>query len=271
MSQTFEEIRTEQEQAQAEYPELNDLNSPSSVSVWTLIKNQFALLTLTMQKGFDAFRAEIDQKIISQQIGTLPWYVDMIKYFQYGDPIFVEDNNVKYGVEDEEKKIIAQASATEVVVGGRAELLIKAVKADGSGFLIPLDANEKDSLEEYISKIKFAGVKTSLISAAADTIRLNMTVELNLLMVNADGSKPGEPSVFPIKDAIESYFRQLPFDGTLYWNKLIDHLQLMPEVKDAVISESWYKSGSTYVSFTRLYDSYSGHLLLDEISVITYV
>ncbi len=271
MAQSFEEIIEDMNQAQAEYPELNDLSSPSSVSVWGHIKKMFALLSLTLQKGFDSFRAEIDAKIISQQIGTLPWYVDTVKKFQYGDQLNVEDNNVGYGVLDPEKQIIAQASATEVTTGGYTELLIKAVKSSEAGDLEPLSINEKDALEEYISKIKFAGVKTSLVSAVADVIRLEMTVELNLLMVNSDGSKIGEATSFPVQEAIEEYFKKLPFDGVLYWTKLIDHLQLMPEVKDAVITASWSVLGVTAIPFSRLYRSYSGHLILDENSTINYV
>ena len=271
MAQSFEEILTEINQAQAEQPELNTLNSTSAVSMWNLIKNMFALLTLNLQKSYDKFRGEIDSLIVSQQIGTLPWYVDMLKDFQYGDTITVEDNNVKYANVDLTKKIIAQASASEVLVSNKSELLLKAVKADTNGILGPLDANELDSLYEYINKIKFAGVTTNLISESADVIKLNMTVELNLLMVNADGSAIGNLTSFPVKEAIENYFRNLPFDGTLYWNKLIDHLQAMPEVKDAIISQSWSYSNAVYTPFTRLYNSYSGHLILDANSVITYV
>lgn len=271
MAQSFEEILTDINQAQADQPELNSLTSTSSVGVWNLLKNMFALLSLNLQLAFDKFRGEIDTLIISQQIGTLPWYVAKLKEFQYGDTINVEDNNVMYAVLDESKKIIAQASASEVLVSGKSELVLKAVKADTNGNLEPLDVNQEDALYDYIGKIKFAGVTTNLISAAADVIKLNMTVELNLLMVNSDGSQIGNLTAFPIKNAIENYFRNLPFDGTLYWNKLIDHLQAMPEVKDAIISQSWSYNGSTYTPFTRLYNSYSGHLILDSNSVISYV
>lgn len=271
MAQSYEEILTEINQAQANFPELNELNSSSSVSFWSLIKKMFAMLTLTLQKSFDLHRTEIDKLIVSQQIGTLPWYVSMLRRFQYGDTIFVEDNNVKYAVEDEAKKIIAQASAVEVNVGGKAELILKAVKANANGNLEPLNFNESDALEEYISKIKFAGVTHSLISAAADVIRLNMTVELNLLMVNSDGTAIGNTNEKPVETAIKNYFKNLPFDGTLYWNRLIDVLQEMPEVKDAVISQSWSFNNNIYTPFTRLYNSYSGHLVLDETSIITYV
>jgi hypothetical protein len=269
MAQSFEQIVTEINQAQANEPALNELNSTSSVSVFNLLKNMFALLTLTLQKSFDLFRVEIDSLIISQQIGTLPWYVDKLRDFQYGDTIFVEDNNVKYANENLPARIIAQASATEVLVNGKSELLLKAVKSDGNGGLVPLGINEKDSLLEYIGKI--AGVTANLISAVADVIRLNMTVELNLLMVNSNGSAIGDPLKFPVKAAIENYFRGLPFDGILYWNKLIDELQAMPEVKDAIIIDSASRLNTIYTPFTRLYKSYSGHLVLDATSVISYV
>ena len=105
MAKSFEEIMTEMNNAQAEYAELNEMDSPSAVSIWYLIKNMFAMLYLTLQKNFDSFRDEIDNRIISQQIGTLPWYVDMLKKFQYTDDIYVADNNVGYAVDDDTKKI----------------------------------------------------------------------------------------------------------------------------------------------------------------------
>lgn len=271
MAQTFEEILTEINQAQADQAGLNELNSQSSTSVWTLIKNMFAFLSLTLQLGFDKFREEIDGLIVAQQIGTLPWYVDMMKKFQYGDDLSVEDNNVTYAVENSQLKIVSQASAQEVLVDNKSELLLKAVKTGNTGLLEPLNIDELESLREYVSKIKFAGVTVNLISEPADVIKLEMTVELNLLTINSDGSKIGDAASFPVKEAIEDYFKNLPFDGTLYWNKLIDVLQEMPEVKDAIISGSWSFSNDIYTSFTRLYNSYSGHLILDENSTITYV
>lgn len=272
MAQTFDEILTDINSAQAEFPELNDFNSPSATSIWGLFKKLFALLTMNLQLAFDTYKAEINALIISQQIGTLPWYVAQIKAFQLGDTLLIDDNRIGYAVEDETKQIIAQASASETVESGRARLLFKAVKADETGNLEALSVNELDALSEYVRKIKFAGVLVDVISMPADVVRLNLLVERNKLMLNADGSSITDVNVFPVVDTIKDYLKKLPFDGTLYWNQLIDVLQAMPEVKDAVISQSWYKNSSNnFIAFTRLYNSYSGHLLLDQNSVITYV
>lgn len=272
MARTFQEILTAVNEEQANYPELNELDSPSEVSFWRLLKNMFANLQLVLENGFDKYRSEIDALIIAQQIGTLPWYVDQVKKFQFGETLQVVDNKIGYANIVEEALIIAQAAVSEVVESGRAKLVIKAVKSNDSGVREPLSIDQYDALEEYISKVKFAGVTVDLRSVAADNIRLNMTIEINRLMLADDGSSLTDPDIFPVEDAIKNYFASLPFDGRLYWTKLIDHLQAMPEVLDAVVTASWYDAGSSsFVSFTRFYDSYSGHLLLHNTSVITYV
>lgn len=272
MARTFEEIVTEINTEQAQYPELNVLDSPSADSFWKLLKNMFAFLVRTYELGLDKFRAEIDIAISSQQIGTLEWYVNRVKEFQYGDLLQVSDNKIFYAIPDATKQIIKQASATETLGGNsRAKIVIKAVKSGSGNTLVPLTIDEHDALKEYIKKIKFAGVTIETVTLAADTIKLKIEVQINRLMLNPDGSRIGSPTEFPVKTAIVQYLRELPFDGTFYWTQLTDRLQLLDEIKDVVIQQSWYWNETAFVEFGRLYAPASGHLILDENSIINYV
>ncbi len=272
MARTFEEIVTEINTEQAQYPELNDLNSNSADSFWKLIKNMFAFLVRTYELGLDKFKAETDYAIQSQQIGTLQWYVNRVKEFQYGDLLHVESNKVFYANFDATKRLIKQASATETLGGNsRAKIVIKAVKSGPVNTLVPLSIDEHDALKEYIKKIKFAGVTIETVTLGADTIRLKIEIQINRLMLNPDGSRIGSPTDFPVKNAIVQYLRELPFDGTFYWTQLTDRLQLLDEIKDTVVQQSWYLNGGSFTEFGRLYAPASGHLILDQNSIINYV
>lgn len=272
MARTFEEILTEINTEQAQYPELNALNSTSADSFFGLIKKMLAFLIRTYELGLDKFKLEINTAIESQQIGTLEWYVDKVKSFQYGDLLQVAENKIFYAEIDTNKQIVKQASATETLGGNnRAKIIIKAVKEGENSALVPLTVDEHDALKEYIKKVKFAGVTIETVTLPADTIKLRVEVQINRLMLNPDGSRIGTPTEFPVRNAIVQYLRELPFDGTFYWTQLTDRLQVLPEVKDIVIQQSWYWNGSAFVEFSRLYAPASGHLVLDNTSVITYV
>ncbi len=270
MARSFEEILNEINQEQAKYAELNALNSPSADSFFGLIKKMIAFLVRTWELGFDKFRAEIDTSIANQQIGTLQWYVNRVKEFQYGDLLQISDNKIFYAVPDVNKQIVKQASASEVMDGNKAKIIIKAVKNE-SGALQPLSIDENDALKEYLKKIKFAGVLVETVTLPANILKLKLEVQINRLMLNPNGSRIGNDTVFPVKNAIVEYLKQLPFDGIFYWTLLVDKLQAMPEVKDVVIQQSWYWNGSAFVEFSRLYAPPSGHLILDNTSIFTYV
>lgn len=277
MAQTLEEIREDIEAAQAEFPELAELNSPSATSFWRLLKNMFALLTLNLQQAMDNYRAEVDAIVDAptRRIGTLAWYADQLKKFQFGDDLSVSEKGIFYAVDKPDAKIIAQAAVEEEegeFIGERSKLILKVAKRNANNMLVKLNSEEMLALGEYVDNIKIAGTFTVLRSEDADIIRLNVLIEPNPLMIDRyRGNRLTDENSFPIREAIEKFLQELPFNGRLYLSALSAHLLEMEEVNDVRLG--FYVPTNTSLEWTKdhFYDSYSGHIAFTNQIVIHYI
>lgn len=268
MARSFDEILTDINTEQANYSGLSSLNNNTTqVSIWGQIKQMFAALTRILEVNYDAYTASISTLLDTKRVGSLEWYVEQVKKFQFGDDIQVVDNVISYPTIDATKQIIAQATAVEQPLNsGAFGISIKAVKVDNVGQLLPLNGDEKTALESYIQQIKYAGVQVEVVSKTPDVIRLVMQVERNPLRLNADGSDISNNSAFPVLDAIKTYFKSLPFDSVFYWTKLVDYLMSTGYINDAVVLDSYYNTGGAngnWIQFSRKYVSSAGYFAVD--------
>ena len=149
-----------------DYPELDELNSTSRVSIWRLWVFIFAFFSKTLQELFVSFQAYIEEFFAKNQHGTLLWWLVQIEHWQYGDALEFISGVWKYPVLDTGKQIVAQ-SALEVL---GSVLIFKVAKDDGSGNLTALSAIEQTELLAYINQVKFPGTLVSLVSLLADDI-----------------------------------------------------------------------------------------------------
>lgn len=244
--------------------------NPSRVSAWHYAKSVFAFAAHTLARMLDQHKADLQARLLQSEVGTLKWYIDRVKEFQYGDALVVIDNIPAYAEVSAKKRIIKQASITE---SDNGLLQIKVVRAKESGALVALSSQQQDALDGYIQQIKFAGTRTQIITAAADIIRLNVVIERDPQVLDPKGKSLLTPTTSPALVAINEYFQQLPFDSVLYLSKLQDQIQSVIGVRDVQFQLARYRNAIQLIEkpITRKYTSYAGHLTLDADSVITYV
>ncbi len=264
---TFEQIYGEINEAQRNEQALTTLNSTSQTSVWGLMKKMFALLIRLFEVRVETFKTDILRRIDEQEKGDLFYYVSKAKCYQHGDNFNIERFGVVYPVIDLNKRLISQASANEVTDGVGSKILLKVAKTDSSGKLQKLAVSEISSFKNYMDAVRFAGVRVDIRSIDAEILKLNLKVQLNKSVCNANGTLILNTSFKPVESAIIAFIQNLPFDSQFRWRELETHLMTLEAVLDCSITSSSV-AGVTFVMSTI---SEAGYYAFDTTSVIEYV
>lgn len=252
----------------ATHQELDDLNTASNTAIWLKILWVVSYAAWLLESVFEQFKKDIVTIADAGKVGVAKWYKRESLKFQLGDQLVWSDELLKYHypVIEPDHQIVKQAA----VVFSGGEVRIKVAKSNGTT-LEPLDATEKLAFEEYWKLNKVAGTTLSVISLAADDLLFDIDIIYNPLLLRSDGALISDSSVFPVTDAINDYLINLPFDGRLWENQLEDVIQSAQGVVSVTINSLQVRNGTAlFESFTKFYDTISGHLVIDSGSTINY-
>lgn len=250
---------------------LDDLTSTSKVAVWRSFLFCVAVGIWSLEKLMDVHKAWIELRAKELIVGTAAWYAKISLEFQYGDALVYADDVYKYAVINPANQIIKLVSVNEV--GG--QVLLKVAKHDAGGLPIPLTPTELTAFQNYIFKLKFAGVKVIVVSRIADLLKVFYTVYYDPLILSSTGELINSPGTFPVEDAINNYIKNLPFDGTFVVTQLTDKIQAALGVVNPVFSNASAKYGANpYVVLGPYYKPNGGYLSIDPAftlnSTVTY-
>lgn len=199
----------------------------SPLSLESIFFYVVAVCMWTLEKLFDAHKAEVTNIIDTLKPHTLQWYVTKAKEFQYGGTLATDaDYYEKAG-----KAIISFAAAVE----NNYTVYLKIAKV-GSAGSEPLDDDEKNSFISYINRIKDAGVNLEVLSKKADVFFANITIYYDPMLLTSKGESASDGSKI-IKNCIFNFIQNLPFNGELRIKALEDALSevdgvVMPEVRN---------------------------------------
>ena len=244
---------------------LNDLNSPSRVARWRHMLWVVAVCVWVHEKLWDLFKAEVDRIAAGSHIGTLRWYVEKAKAFQYGYDLVIVDNVPAYATDEPASRIVARAAGKD----SGSIVLIKVAKLSGTD-LVPLSTPELDAFNAYIDEVKMAGTVVNVVSALPDLLKVAMTVYYDPLVIAADGTLILDPAVRPVDDAIKGYLANLPFNGKVVLNALVDAVQVVPGVVNPALGTVQAKYGLfPYSTVSVQYETYAGHIIIDPANPLT--
>jgi hypothetical protein len=85
-----------------------------------------------------------------------------------------------------------------------------------------------------MEEIKYAGVKLQIVNNPADQLLLNMAIYRDVLVIDENGHSILNGGK-PVEAAINAYIKNLPFDGELVLNDLIEKLRAVDGVDNAHI------------------------------------
>lgn len=229
-------------------PKLAGLTSYSKTSVWGLIVYCVSFGIWVLETLFDTHKAEIDTALANQKKGSKLWYRNMALAFQYGFDLIADTDqfdNTGYTPEQiEASKIIKYAAVTESDAESR--LIIKVATENADEVLAPINETQKLAFDYYIDEINYAGVKYTIINYAPDRLQLNLTIKIDPKVIDTSGTKilmsATDVGTKPVETALAEFMKELPFDGKLVLNALIDKLQAVEGVVNPILnsaSTSW--------------------------------
>src|SRR5699024_8425791 len=143
----------------------------SSASIESILFMIIATCQWTLEKLFDIHKEEITDTINNMKPHSLRWYANMAKAFQYGYNLVDEEDYYDNTGLTEDQIAASKIVAYSAVVEQEKNLRIKIAKVDGDD-LGPLDTTEKDAFDEYMSRVKDAGVRLIITSNDPDRLIL---------------------------------------------------------------------------------------------------
>jgi len=215
----------------------------------------------------DTTRQEIEEMLVRQVPGRLSWYAQKLKDFMLGYQLNdIGEYTLPDDIEQSEitkAQVVRHAVALEDTTTGI--LILKVAGDDGSGNRKPLSDTQQRALEEYIMRIKYAGVRTQLVNAPGDTYSATIEIWYDPLLLATD-----------VRDrclkAIGQYLGNLPFNGQYSNMALIDQLQQVEGVKVAeLVSASYQEHGkNTTNPIAAIATPYAGYFTMGSVTINTH-
>jgi hypothetical protein len=214
----------------------------SLASLENILFETMAFIVFVLESFFDVKEAEIDTKLLNQKSGRLSWYRFMSLQFQYGFDLLTDSDQFNNDVATAEQiatsKIIKYAAVTEA---DRAGTIVVKVAGETNDELAPITAAQEIAFKAYVNEFKYAGTRISVINFLADLLFLNLTIEIDPLLLNLNGVSILEGTK-PVEIALKEFLKELPFNGQLTLQSLVDKLQKVKGVKIATVvnaNTSW--------------------------------
>ncbi|UDQ54984.1 nucleotidyltransferase [Chryseobacterium indologenes] len=227
---TIDEIYNTLIENKSTYPALDDLDTTSKTAIWKLILWIFAYAIYVHERIFDQYKKEVSVLIQEEKAHSERWYRSKALAFQYGFLLLKDDdqfNNVGY---DNDRilasKIIKYSAVTPSA--DQSRLIIK-IATESGGKLSPITEDQKKAFEFYISEIKDAGVQATVVNFLPDKLQLFFKIKRDPNVIDSNGVSIINGNE-PVKDALNKLLKELPFNGELVLNTVVDRLQIIEGV-----------------------------------------
>lgn len=220
----------------------------SAVSIESLLFYAQAYGMMLLEKIMGDRFADLEARFSRLRPHTLIWYAEKIKAFQLNHTLPADSG--EYALIDEASQIVRYCSITE-----RNGILHAKIAAQNDGKPSRIATENLVKVEEYVRRIKDAGVRVLLSSGDADKFSCSLLVHYDPLksITSAD-----------IERVISSYLESMPFDGVYSNMALIDAIQKVDGVKVAEIISSQASYGANPA--TEIVSTYlpkAGYMALD--------
>ncbi|MCT4238479.1 nucleotidyltransferase [Elizabethkingia anophelis] len=212
--------------------ELIGLTSNSKAAVWRLMFYIVAFAIYTHEQIFGAHQAELEVLLRKEKAHGLLWYREKAKAFQYGFQLLPDkdqfDNTGKTDDEIEASKIIKYAAISE---DDKESRLILKIATETNGKLSPITESQYNGFRTYANEYRDAGVKLTIINYLPDILKMHLQIKVDDKIIDENGFHRLQGNK-PFEDAINEFMKELPFNGELMLNSLVDKLQKVPGVID---------------------------------------
>lgn len=216
-------------------------NSFSTVSLESILFFIVAACCHVLESMFDHLRRDVDEKISRAIVASVPWYYKMARQFQYGDALVFDKatSRFSYATIDESKQLVKY-----VAVRDRGTSIQILASGDEDGLPTPLSTDVRLAFEQYMNRVKIAGVVLNIHSLPADELQVHASVKVDPLVISTSGTRNSD-GVRIVEAAINDYLRGITYGGTFNKTKLVDAIQAVEGVVDVELGDCLYKSASS--------------------------
>lgn len=228
----------------------------SAVSLESILFGIVATAIYVLEGMFDIFTSEVDKKISTAILSTIPWYHKIALEYQHGDALVLNESTMQYEYPSlsPDKQLVKYAACRDE--RGYVYVLIAGAGADGRPE--KLSENILTAFRQYMNERKPAGVPVEIFSYDPDAIKINLRIQYDSLVINQDGSLISNPSTYPVETAVTEYLYSIEYGGVFNKTRLIDSVQSVKGVLDVVLDNVQVKpanqeqyvfvSGNNYAS-----------------------
>ena len=218
----------------------------SLLSIENILFSVIAGVIYTLEQFFGQHKIEVTDQLYNQKSGRLPWYRFMALKFLYGFELLPDSDEFDLlGATAQQiavAKIIKYSAVNNSDIPG--QIVIK-IATENEAILSPVTAQQKEAVEAYFERIKWAGTYVTIINYLPDRLFLNIKIQRDPLVIDENGNSILNGGK-PVEDAIQSFLKELPFNGELVLAHLIDKLQLV----DGVVIPTLLEASSSWIDAT---------------------
>lgn len=214
----------------------------SLLSIENILFSVIAGVVYTLEQFFGEHKKEVTTQLYNQKSGRLPWYRSMALKFLYGFDLLPDSD--EFNLEGATAEQIAAAQIIKYSAVNNSEVagqIVIKIATENESVLSPVTAPQKEAVEAYFERVKWAGTYVTIINYLPDRLFLNIKIQRDPLVLDANGTSILNGGK-PVEDAIKAFLKELPFNGELILAHLIDKLQLVEGVTIPTLleaSSSW--------------------------------
>lgn len=281
MARTTEEIKLQMTDAFLASPTLRNAygiaegtawsTAFSAVSIENILLFIVAAAIHVLERIFDQFKADVDRKVESLIVASIPWYHAKALDYQHGDQLVLNPDTYGYGYEvvDETKRIVKYCAVRDR--GTSVQIL---VSGDTDGSPSALSQSVMTPFTAYMDKIKLAGVVLMCQSYPSDHVKVVARITVDPLVIDDGGRLVSDNTVRPVEAAITEHLHNILYGGTFNKTKLVDAIQAVEGVEDVELMQVLCRADSE-ADFTELtgnnYEGMSGSYIADDLrTTLTY-
>lgn len=227
----------------------------SRASIENLLFYIVACATWVLETLFDKHRQDVEERIEAIMPHRPKWYRDKALNFMKGKTLQPDTDiydTSGMGEEDiDAAKVVKYAAATE---NEGASILTVKIAGESGGKRCPLDDVTKGQFEAYLTEIKDAGVRISVVNQAPDRFDCEADIYYDPL-AGADDVKAS------CEKTIADYIENLPFNGEYTNMELTNRLQQIEGVKivELLSAQTFVQGESTPTKINARYTTASGY------------
>lgn len=234
MARTLTEIYTLAKECRKQYLQLTEFENSSKMSILDAFTWTTSACIWAFENVMDVFKVDLARDLQNRVNGTPAYYANALLKFQYGDELEMneEGTSFSYPVVNEDKRIITKVAYAENECEGFHDKELQLKVATGTaGHYSKLTDEQLIAARAYMNQIAFAGTHYTLVSRKGDVLIPRLTVYY-------DGAVSPEEVYNNINANLQKFIEEIPFDGVVYSQKIIDAIQRAEHVTDVYINST---------------------------------